>query len=160
MICCTTVAIFNVSLLVKLGACTDRPVLWISCCGRCCYMWVHKLIPYVCGTHGCCCWVPWHRAAAKDCSGEVNLEKNVLPEDPLGARCALLLSSSPFAWLQPRYDAGWCFSPSTRVQLQQLSVDSVFVFSGHSLCSWPPPHNKHLGGCLQLAQTWSKFWQW
>jgi hypothetical protein len=26
MICCTTVAIFNVSLLVEMGGCTDRPV--------------------------------------------------------------------------------------------------------------------------------------
>jgi hypothetical protein len=42
------------------------------------------------------------------------------------------LCSSPLAWLQPRYDATWGFSPSTRVQLQQLGVDSVFDFSGHS----------------------------
>jgi hypothetical protein len=28
------------------------------------------------------------------------------PEDHLGARCALFLCSSHFAWLQPRYDAG------------------------------------------------------
>jgi hypothetical protein len=28
--CCTTVAIFNVSLLVEMGACTDRPVGEIS----------------------------------------------------------------------------------------------------------------------------------
>jgi hypothetical protein len=36
--------------------------------------------------------VSWRSAAAYDCSGEVNLENNVLPQDPLGARCALLLS--------------------------------------------------------------------
>jgi hypothetical protein len=36
MICCITVATFNMSLLDKLRACTDRPVFWISCCGRCC----------------------------------------------------------------------------------------------------------------------------
>jgi hypothetical protein len=41
----------------------------------------------------------------RDCSGEVNLEKNVLPEDPLGARCDLLCSSI-FAWLQPGHDSG------------------------------------------------------
>jgi hypothetical protein len=37
----------------------------------------------------------------RDCSGEVNLEDNILPENPLGAHCALLLCFSPFAWLQP-----------------------------------------------------------
>jgi hypothetical protein len=88
-----------------------------------------------------------------------NLEKNVLLEDPFWARCPLLLCSLPFAWLQPRYDAGWGFAPSTRAQLQQHGVDPVFVFSGHSLCRWPPPHHKHQGGCLQLVQTWLKFWQ-
>lgn len=31
------------------------------------------------------------------CSSEANLEKNVLPEDPWGIRCALLLCSSLFA---------------------------------------------------------------
>jgi hypothetical protein len=36
------------------------------------------------------------------------------------------------------------------VQLQQLSV-----FSGHSLCRWPPPHHKHQGVCLQLAKVLS-----
>jgi hypothetical protein len=51
------------------------------------------------------------------------------------------------------------FCPSTRVQLQQLGVDSVFVFSGHSRCRWPPPHHKHQGGCLHLAQTWPEVWQ-
>jgi endonuclease V-like protein UPF0215 family len=30
IVCGTTIAIFNVSLLVELGACTDRPVLRIS----------------------------------------------------------------------------------------------------------------------------------
>jgi hypothetical protein len=30
-------------------------------------------------------------AAAKDCIGEVNLKKNLLPEHPLGVCCALLL---------------------------------------------------------------------
>jgi hypothetical protein len=75
----------------------------------------------------------WRSAAASDCSGEVNLETNILPEDPLGAHCALLCSSS-FTWLQLRYDTGWGFSPCPRVQLQQLGVDSIFFFSGHSLC--------------------------
>jgi hypothetical protein len=67
------------------------------------------------------------------------------------------LFSSPFAWLQPRYDAGWGFSPSSRVQLQNLGVDSVFVFSGHSLCRWSSPYQRHLGSCMQLAQTWPTF---
>jgi hypothetical protein len=35
---------------------------------------------------------------------EVNLEMNVLPEDPLGARAYFL--SSSFVWVQSRYDAG------------------------------------------------------
>jgi hypothetical protein len=70
-----------------------------------------------------------------------------------------LLCSSPFAWLQPWYDTGWGFSPSTRVQLQQLCVNSAFMFSGHSLCIWPLPPYKHREGCLQLTQTWPKFWQ-
>jgi hypothetical protein len=61
-------------------------------------------------------------AAAYDC-----LEKNFLPEDPLGVRRAPLPCSS-FIWLQPRYDAGWCFSPSARLQLQQLRVDAIFFF--------------------------------
>jgi hypothetical protein len=65
---------------------------------------------------------------------------------PIGS-LASSLCSSPFAWLQPRYDAGWGFSPP-RVQLQQLGVESVFVFSEHFLCKWPPPHHKHRGGCL------------
>jgi hypothetical protein len=34
---------FNVSLLFELGVCTDTPVLWICCCGRCCCMEVRKL---------------------------------------------------------------------------------------------------------------------
>jgi hypothetical protein len=51
---------------------------------------------------------------------------------------ALLLCGSPFALLQPQYDAGRGFSPSTVVQLQQLVIDSAFLFSGHSLCRWPP----------------------
>jgi hypothetical protein len=70
----------------------------------------------------------------------VKLQNNILPENPL-------LFSFRMA------DAGRGFSPSTRVQLQQLGVHSVFVFSGHSLCMWPPPHHKLQGGCLQLAQT-------
>jgi hypothetical protein len=36
--------------------------------------------------------------------------------------------SSPFAWLQTLSDAGWSFSPSTGVKLQQLGVGSVFLF--------------------------------
>jgi hypothetical protein len=44
--------------------------------------------------------------ACLDCSGDVNLEKNVLPEDPLGARCDLLTCSSPFTYLQSWYDTG------------------------------------------------------
>jgi hypothetical protein len=30
------------------------------------------------------------------------------------------------------------------MQLQQFGVDSVFVFSGYSLCMWPPPHHKYV----------------
>jgi hypothetical protein len=81
----------------------------------------------------------------------------VIPEDILGRHCALLLCSSTFVWLQPQYDTGLGFSPSTRVQLQQFGIDAAFVLSGHSLCRWPPPHHKHRGGYLQLAQTWAKF---
>jgi hypothetical protein len=143
----------------ELGACTVRPVFWISCCGRCCWTGCHTLFPSVCGVCGYCCWVSWRSAAAQDCSDEVNLEKTVLLEDPFEALCALLLCCSLFAFLQPRYDAAWGFSPSTRAQLQQLSVDSVFIFTGHSLCRWPPPHHKHIGGCLQFAQSWPKVWQ-
>jgi hypothetical protein len=146
-----------VSMLVELGACTDRRFLWISCCDRWCCTVDHKLFPYVCGACGCWHCMSWRSAAVKDCSGEVNLEKNILPEDPFGAHCAVLLCSSPFTWLQCQYDSGWGFFLSARVKFQQLSVDSVFVFSGHSLCRWPPLHHKHGGDCLQLAQTWPNF---
>jgi hypothetical protein len=37
MICWTTVATFITSLLDKLGGCTDRPIFWVSCFGRCCH---------------------------------------------------------------------------------------------------------------------------
>jgi hypothetical protein len=89
----------------------------------------------------------------------VNLERNFFRDGSFGARCAFLLWSSPFAWLHPRYDTGWGFSHSTRAQLQQLGVNSVFVFPGHSLCRWPPRHHKHRRGCLQFSQTWPKFQQ-
>jgi hypothetical protein len=87
-----------------------------------------------------------------DCSGEVNLEKNVHPGDTLGTRCAFILCRFPFACLQLRDDAGQGFSPSPRVQVQKLGVRSVFVFSGNSLRMCPPPHHAHRGDCLQLAQ--------
>lgn len=109
-----------------------------------------QAFPSVCSVCGCRGCVSWR-------SAPVNLEKNVLPEDPLGARCVLLFCSSPFVRLQPQYEAGWGFSPSRRVQLQQLDVDSVFLFTEHSLCRWPPPHHKHGGRCLQLSLTWPKF---
>jgi hypothetical protein len=92
MVCCTTVATFNVSLLKKLGACADRPLLWIFSYGCCCCTGVRKQVfPYVCGACGRRCCVSWRSSAAQDCSGEVNIKKNAFPEDPLGARCALLL---------------------------------------------------------------------
>jgi hypothetical protein len=154
-ICCTTVAIFNMLLLVKLGACTKRPVLRISCRGRCYCMGAHKLFPYVCGACGC-----WCLCVLTQCScigllwwGEPR------EECPLRGSLGRSLCCSPFTWLQAWYDAGWGFSPSTRVQLQQLGVDPVFIFSGHSLHTQPPPHHKYQGGCLQLAQILPKFWQ-
>jgi hypothetical protein len=159
MICRTTVATCNLSLPDQLGDCIDRPVFWNSSCDRCCRTGCCTLLPCFCGACGCCCRVSWRNAAAYDCSVQVNLANNLLPENLLGARCAVLLCCSPLARLQPRYDAGWGFSPSTRVQLQHLGVDSAFVFSGHSLCRGPPTHHRHLGGCLQLDQTWPKFWQ-
>jgi hypothetical protein len=58
-----------------------------------------------------------------------------------------------FVWLQPRYDAGWGFSPTSRAQSQQLGVDSVFVCLGNSLRRWPSLHHKHLRVSLQLAQA-------
>jgi hypothetical protein len=55
MICCTTMATFIVSLLVKLRAYTDRPVQWITCCGRCCCTRCRTLFPSVCRACGCWC---------------------------------------------------------------------------------------------------------
>jgi hypothetical protein len=128
---------FIMTLLDEPGSYTDTHVFWISCFGRCCGAGCSMLFRAVCGACGCYSCV--------FCSDEVNLEKNVLPEDPLGARCALLCSSA-------RYDAGWSLSPSSKVQFQQLGVDS-----GHSLCSRPPPHHKRLGDCLLLAHIWPCF---
>jgi hypothetical protein len=54
---------------------------------------------------------------------------------------------------------GMGFSPSANRQLQHVGVDDVFPFSGHSLCRWPPPHQKQRAGCLQFAQTWPNCWQ-
>jgi hypothetical protein len=146
MICCTAVATFNMSFLDELEACTDRSVAahfsHLSSC-----LWL--LMLHVLMQGSCERLLRW---------GQLR-EKNVLPEEPLGACSALLLCSSSFAWLQPQYNAGWGFSPSPMVQLQQLGIDSVSVFSGHSLCRWPPLHPKQWGGCLQLAQISPNFWQ-
>jgi hypothetical protein len=83
MICFTTVAIFNMSSLVELGACSDRPILWISCCGRCCCMGCHKLFPCLQRL-----WLLVLRVLMQlSCVGllwwEVNWKKNILPEDLL-----------------------------------------------------------------------------
>jgi hypothetical protein len=51
------------------------------------------------------------------------------------------LCSSPFTWLQAWYDGGRCSSPHTTVQLQQLGISSVFLFSGYSTCRCPPLHH-------------------
>jgi hypothetical protein len=115
------------SLLAELGGCIDIAVLGMSCYGRCYYTDVHKLFSSLYSACDCCCCASWRSTAAYDCSGAVNFEKNVLSENPLWAHC-ILLCSSPFAWLQPRYDAEWKFSPSNRVQLKQFGVDSVFLF--------------------------------
>jgi hypothetical protein len=45
----------------------------------------------------------------------------------------------------------FAFLLSHGAQLQHLGVESVFVFSGHSLCRWPPPQHKYGGGCLLAA---------
>jgi hypothetical protein len=55
---------FYLSLSDELGDCTDRPIFWNSCCGRCCWAGCCTLLPAVCGACGCCCWVSWHNAAA------------------------------------------------------------------------------------------------
>jgi hypothetical protein len=55
MIWCTTVV--TVSLLDKLGAHTDRPLFWSSCCGRYCCMGCRTLFPSVCNACGCWCWL-------------------------------------------------------------------------------------------------------
>jgi hypothetical protein len=103
MICCTTVETINMSLLEELGTCIDRPhfLLW--------QMLLHKgpqAFPV-------CLWCPWPlmlrvltSAGAKDCSGEVNLEKNILPRGSLESSLC-----SSFAMLQLRCDAGRGFSP-------------------------------------------------
>jgi hypothetical protein len=84
----------------------------------------------------------------KDSSGEMSLEKNIAPVGSLGSS----LCSSPFGWLHPRYVAGLGFSLTARVQLQH----PVFIFSGHSLCRWPPPHHKHPGGLLAVDPDMAK----
>jgi hypothetical protein len=43
------------------------------------------------------------------------------------------------------------------LQLQHVGIDAVLPFSGLSSCSDRPPPHIQLGGCLQLAQTWSNF---
>jgi hypothetical protein len=84
------------------------------------------------------------RAAAWVMSGVVRLEDNTPP---------------------PRFTPG--------CSLRLLFLDLLFLISdppdnlrdggcsssGHSLCRWPPPHHKQLGGCLQFAQTRPNCWQ-
>jgi hypothetical protein len=52
--------------------------------------------------------------------------------------------------------ASWDCSPSFKLK---FGINFLFSVSGHSLWRWLPPHDKHQGGCLQLAQKWLKFWQ-
>jgi hypothetical protein len=141
----------TVSLLGELGVCTGRPVFWNSMlphgvpqafpiCLQCLWLLVLSVL-----TQCSCVGLLWW--------GELWEERP--PRGSLGSS----LCSSPFAWLQPRCGAGWGFSLSTRVQLQQLNVQFVLIFSGHSLCRWPPPHHKYRGGCLQLAYIGPKFSQ-
>jgi hypothetical protein len=157
-ICCTTLATSNRQFLHELGPCTNRPLsefLIMAAVTARVGTGGLNLYSSVSGASGCWCCMSWHSAAAQDCSADVNLEKNVLPEDPLGACCALLLCSSPFARSQPQYDPGWRLPPIT-VQLQWLGIHSVFVFSGHSPCRWPPPYHKHQGGLLAVGPVMTK----
>jgi hypothetical protein len=55
----TTVATFNLSLSDQLGACTDRPIFWMSCCGRYCGTGCQSLSPSICGACGCCIGLFW-----------------------------------------------------------------------------------------------------
>jgi hypothetical protein len=70
--------------------------------------------------------------AANEMPGVVRVEENTLPVVALGALWDLFFFSSSFACLQPRYLAGWGFSPSASRQLQHAGVDVVFPFSGQT----------------------------
>jgi hypothetical protein len=59
--------------------------------------WGLQALPVYLRSYRCTCCVYWHCAATMSCSGEANLEKSFLPEDPWRTYCALLLCSSLFA---------------------------------------------------------------
>jgi hypothetical protein len=74
IICCNSVGIFNVSLSGNQGTCTDKPVFWIICHGRCCCRGVLQDSP-ICLR---CLWLlvlSWRSVTAKKCSVEVSFEK-------------------------------------------------------------------------------------
>jgi hypothetical protein len=82
MICCITVTIFNVSLLVELEDLFSEFPVMADAAARGAASFSHmSAVPVVVGVF----------VLTYNCSGEVNLEKNFLPEGPLGDRCALLL---------------------------------------------------------------------
>jgi hypothetical protein len=65
MICYTTVATFNMSLSDEVGACTDRHVLRIPCCGRHCCTGDRNFFPCLC----CLCMLLLHLLTLCSCVG-------------------------------------------------------------------------------------------
>jgi hypothetical protein len=129
MNCCTTVATSNIAPLHELGTYPSMPV-W----GAASF------------SHTSAVSVALVLCVLTRCHSVVNLQTNVHPEDPSGA-----LICNSFAWPRPRFDAGRCFPHSPSVKLQQPGADSVLDFSEKSAY-------ERRGRCLQLAQTWPKFW--
>lgn len=86
-----------------------------------------------CSCGSCCYFLSLHSTRAKDCRRVTQVERDILPEEPLVRDLRVFLHcNSSFAKLQPQQMASWDCSPSFKLQ---LGMDfSFFSVSGHSLC--------------------------
>jgi hypothetical protein len=68
---------------------------------------------------------------AKDCPWVTQVERDILPEEPLVRDLKVFLhSNSSFAKLQPQQLASWDCSPSFKLK---FGINFLFSVSGHSL---------------------------